>query len=186
MELFKQKQKISTQKWDYKKLTLHKWNTFIKWFTHTYYFMLYNTLFGYGWSGVVHNAMTNSDWLHQGQNYTILIGFGIGHGVCLIGQGIATWFHRKAKVDKQFLDDNNTEIIKIRKTGLLFVVIGLIPIFVWLLGRIILMFVFRKYKLAHNGTYKRACNEIVEKEVVDNMAIDKASEIVGKALKNIK
>lgn len=186
MELFKKKPKISTQKWDYKKLMLYKWNTFIKWFTHTYYFMIYNAFFGYGWSGVVHNVATNADWIHQTQNYSILIGFGVGHGVCLIGQGVLSWFHKKAKVDKQFLDDNNAEIIKIRKTGLFFVVIGLIPIFVWLIGRLALIFIFKKYKLAHNGTYKRQCNEIVEQEVVENMALDKASDLIGKVLKSSK
>lgn len=184
LKIFKDKPKIYLDNFNYKQLINFKWNNIVKWITHLYYFILYNLIFSSTWYFVINNTDFNHNLVNNTGHYGAIITTGAFHILVLGIQGITAHFHKSPKVDKVVYTNEYLPTVKLRKVGLILVIISVIPSLIWCIGKIVIIIKCKKYyKL--NGNYDRIENNRQQAKYVEEKVNDKASEFLGKIVKNV-
>lgn len=176
---------IDLDKKNYKEYILFKWDRFMSGFTHLWWALLYNTFFALGWTWAVKSGQFDGFSWDSIMSSSNIIGLGFGHITLLGIQGILMWIGRKPKIDKNIKSQGN-HLIRKRKLGIVFIILGLMPLIVWSIGRLIIIFMCKAY-LKANGSYERTENKFIKdleiKKVDKDTAIETVSQFAEKILK---
>lgn len=170
---FGTKTPIDLQKFNYKELKLYKWNKLVGSITSLIYFILYNSFCIYGWyslSQLHPNAITST---------TTYIPMAIGHaGINAFHFVIHKFSLGKTKKD---VVNNGNPVPKTSVLGIFFLVLAVVPALIWLTGRTVLFFKFKKY-LKANGNYFTE-EQIYQRELI-NRKNDKniVTEVAGQLM----
>lgn len=127
-----------------KQKAMYKWSQFAKWFTHTFYFVLYNAIGVMGWTAII--KMNQGNIVGQISGYSGMAFYGAGHLTLNLLHGIISWFTKRPKYDKKVQENGNAKIKK-STFRITMLSISLIPLFVWFIGWLIITI---KYKTTKN------------------------------------
>jgi len=154
-KIFGEKQKINLDKLNFKDYSHYKLNRFIRFVTNLWYSVIINLAFGIGWFGIAKEVNFTEQWINTIASSTFLFGYGVGHVVVNIVQLLTNKFTSN-KVNKNYIRTNQV-VGKISPTSIILVVVGLLPLFLYILGYIIVSFKVREYRKS-NGNLIREEN----------------------------
>lgn len=183
--LFGKRLVIDKAKLNYKQLQNYEWNRVVRTITNIFYWVLYNSIIAFTWYAVAtkhgdnSSAIVNS--ISTGGEYALL-----GGGTMLFNS--VHWVINKFSKEKKRKDmlDNGNPIPKKSGISIAMLSISLLPLIIWLIGKIVIIIKCNKYKKI-NGSLETPDQKRyfdLERSKVSKDGVMEVIKELGKGLKS--